>query len=70
MRFPAKKNSLEFPVVSYLLTELFYIGMPVVRTDGRSGHEITKISRMDGLTNLLRYWAPLTRAWSSAIKKI
>ena len=37
-------------MVSYLLIELFYIGMPVVRTDGRTyGHVITKISRMDGL---------------------
>ena len=25
---------LELSVVSYLLTELFYIGMPVVQTDG------------------------------------
>ena len=35
----------------YLLIELFYIGMPVVRTDGRSvyGHVITKFSRMGRL---------------------
>ena len=39
----------------YLLIELFYIGMPVVRTDGRTGgrsvygHVITKFSRMGSL---------------------
>ena len=33
------------------------------RMDGRSyGHLITKISRMDGLPNFLRYGAPLARA--------
>ena len=34
--------------LSYLLIELLYIGMPVVRTDGRSvyGHVFTKFSRM------------------------
>ena len=36
---------LELSVVSYLLTELFYIGMPVVQTDGRAyDHVITKFS--------------------------
>ena len=49
----SRQKHLELSVVSYLLTGLFYIGMPVVRTDGRSvgrayGHAITKISRMDG----------------------
>ena len=40
----------------YLLIELFYIGVPVVTTDGRSvaravyGHVITKFSRMDRFT--------------------
>ena len=40
----------------YLLIELFYIGVPVVRTDGRSvarvvyGHVITKFSRMGRFT--------------------
>ena len=43
-------------MVSYLLIELFYIGMPVVRT---CGHVITKISRVDGS---LRFGAPLARA--------
>ena len=28
----SRQKHLELPVVSYLLTELFYIGMPVVRT--------------------------------------
>ena len=35
----------------------------VVKTDGRAyGHVITKISRMDGLQNFLRYGAPLASA--------
>ena len=63
----------------YLLIELFCIGMPVVRTDGRSlarsvyGHVITKFSRMGRLPHFLSYGAPPTRcakwgrAWSSAI---
>ena len=40
-------------MVSCLLTELFYIGMPVVWTDSQSGdgQVITKISRMHGLPN-------------------
>ena len=51
----------------YLLVELFYIGIPVVRTDGRAyDHVITKISRMGRLPNFLTHGAPL-RAWSSAI---
>ena len=49
----------------YLLIELFYIGMPVVRTDGwrRSVycHVITKFSRMDRLPYFLSYGAPPTR---------
>ena len=50
-------------MVSYLSIELFDIGMPVVRTNGRAyGHVITKISRMDGSLNFLRYGAPLSRA--------
>ena len=36
MRFPAKITSCCI-WVAYLLVELFYIGMPVVRTDGRLG---------------------------------
>ena len=51
----SRQIDLELPVVSYLLIKLFYIGMPVVRTDGRAyGHVITKISQMDGLPNFLR----------------
>ena len=43
MRFPTK---IAFGL-PYLLIELFYLGLPVVRTDGRTyGHVITKISRM------------------------
>jgi len=51
----------------YLLIELFYIGMPVVRTDGRSlarsvyGHVITKFSGMGRLPHFLSYGAPPTR---------
>ena len=49
MRFPAKITS---NCVWVALIELFYIGMPVVRTDGRSvyGHVITKFSGMDRFT--------------------
>ena len=37
----------------------------MVRMDGRAyGHVITKISRMDGLPDFLRYGAPLVHAWS------
>ena len=45
----SRQNNLELP---YLLTELFYIGMPVVRMDCRSvyGHVITKFSRKDRFT--------------------
>ena len=50
------QKHLELYVVSYLLIELFYIGMPVVRM---WGHVITKISRVDGS---LRFGAPLARA--------
>ena len=48
----------------HLLFELFYTGMPVVRTDGLSGgrsvygHVITKFSRMGGLPNFLTHGAP------------
>ena len=54
----------------YLLIELFYIGMPVVRTDGwrRSvyGHVITKFSRMGRLPHFLSYGAPPTRGGRAA----
>ena len=45
----------------YLFIELFYIGMPVVRTDGRSvyDHVITKFSWMGSLPNFLTHGAPL-----------
>ena len=54
----------------YLLIELFYVGVPVVRTDDRSlvrlvyGHVITKFSQMGRLRHFLSYGA--LRAWSSA----
>ena len=46
--------------MSYLLIEVFYIGMPVVLTDGLTyGHVITKICRMVRLLNFLVHGAPL-----------
>ena len=48
----------------YLLIELFYIGMTVVRMDGRAGgrsvygHVITKFSRMGSLPHFLTHGAP------------
>ena len=46
----------------YLLIELFHIGMPVVRTDGRAyGHVITKFSRMGRLPHFPTHGAPLAR---------
>ena len=61
----------------YLLIELFYIGMPVVRTDGRLhdcsvyGHMTTKFPRMSRLPYFLSYGAlpkcgAKRHAWSSA----
>ena len=52
----------------YQLIELFYIGMPVVRTVARSvyGHVITKFSRIGRLLHFLSYEAS-RRAWSSAM---
>ena len=65
----------------YLLIELFYIGMPVVRTDGHSiarslySHVITKFSRMGRLPHFLSFGAPPTCgtsrcAWSSTNKHV
>ena len=50
------------PWVAHLSIELFYIGMPVVRTVGRAGHvtiKNIKISRLDRLPNFLTHGAPL-----------
>ena len=70
MRFPAKKPPVAFGLPN-LLIELFYIGMPVVRTDGLSGgravgrsvygHVIIKISQMGRLLHFLTQGAPLDR---------
>ena len=67
MRFPAKITScciwVAIPVD--LLIELVYVGMPVVRKDGRSGgwsvygQVITKFSRMGSLPHFLTHGAPL-----------
>ena len=61
MRFPAKRTS-SCIWVAYLFIELFYSGMPVVRTDGGRpyGHVITKISGIGSLPHFLRYGATLT----------
>ena len=54
----------------YLLIELFYIGMPVVRMDGRAGgrsvygHVIAKFSRMGRLPHFLRYGARSAARWA------
>ena len=69
----SRQNIFEFLFgLPYLLIELFYIGMPVVRTDGLSvyGHVITKFSRMGRLLYFLTHGAPLVRfeRESSAIK--
>ena len=62
----------------YLLIELFYIGMPVVMTDGRPGRRaygpvITKISQMGRLPYFLTHGAPLralrVRESSATIRK-
>ena len=63
----------------YLLIELFYISMPVMRTDGRVGgrrsvgrsvygHVITKCSRMGRLPHFLSYGAPPTRGASRRVQ--
>ena len=47
----------------YLLIELFYIGMPAVRTDGHLGGRctITWLPNFLGWVDLLTYGAPLAR---------
>ena len=59
------------------MIELFYIGIPVVRTDGLSGgravygHVITKFSRMGSLLYFLTHGASLARfARESSAKNI
>ena len=69
--FPPKYPRVAFGL-PYLLIELFYIAMPVVRTDGLSvyGHVITKFSRMGTLLHFLTHGAPLARfARESSAKK-
>ena len=56
----------------YLLIELFYIGVPLVRTVGGTyGHVTSKIFRMHRLPNFLTHGAPLRahRARESSSKK-
>ena len=65
MRFPAKITSSCIWVA--IPVELFYIGMPVVRTDGLLGgravygHVITKFSQMGRLLHFLTHGAPMAR---------
>ena len=59
MRFPAKITS---SCHTCMLIELFYIGMPVVRTDGRSVGRAGVRSRgyqMHGLPNFVTHGSPL-----------
>ena len=59
MRFPAKTERRVAFGLPYLLIELFNIGIPVVRIDGRAyGHVITKFSRMGRLPHFLTHGAP------------
>ena len=67
MRFPSVAFGLP-----YLLIELFYIGVPVVRTVGRTyGHVTSKISRMYRSPNFLTHGVPLRahRSRGSSSKK-
>ena len=64
----SRQNNLESAFgLPYLLIELFYIGMPVVRTDGLSGgrtvygHVIAKFSQIGRLLHFLTHGAPLAR---------
>ena len=65
-----RKNLIGLPF-GCLFIDLFYIGMPVVPTNGWTySHVITKISRMGRLPHFLKYGATLERArraWSSAM---
>ena len=70
MRFPSK---ITFSCHTCMLIELFYIGMSVVRTDGRAfGHLTTKIYRMHRLPNNITLGTPLRppRARESCALKI
>ena len=56
-----RKNLIGLPF-GCLFIGLFYIGMPVVPTNGWTyGHVITKISRMGRLPHFLKYGATLAR---------
>ena len=67
--FPPKQPRAAFGL-PYLLIELFYLGMPVVRTDDLSGgdlygHVITKFSRMGRLLTYLNY-LPMVLRWRAS----
>ena len=68
----SRQKHLQLPLVSYLLTELFYIGMPVVRTVGWSDVRsrdyqnfsdgwVTKFSKRMGFRWKVQSWAILTQ---------
>ena len=59
MRFPSVAFGLP-----YLLIEFFYIGVPVVRTNGRSVGRctVTRLPNFLGWVDLLSYGAPHSRA--------
>ena len=60
-----KQGALWYVVVfSEVVSWVIYIGMPVVWTEGgrSDGRTVTRISRINGLSNFLRYGAPLARA--------
>ena len=59
----SRQNNLELKFeLPYLLIELFYIGIPVVHTDGWAyGHVITNFSQMGRLPHYLT-WCSAARA--------
>ena len=64
MRFPAKNPRVAFGL-PYLLIELFYVGMPVVRMGVRTVTRLTKI--LGCIPNFLTHGAPLKALLSQRI---
>ena len=67
------QNNLKLPYL--YVAWVIYIGMPVVRPDGRAGgqvygHVTTKISRMHRLPNFFTHGGPLRARESSSIKRV
>ena len=64
----SRQKHLKLPGVSYLLIELFYVGMPVVRTDGRTyAHVIPKFLGWI-YYQVFSGMGLCARAWRSTIK--